>query len=688
MKKYNNMWIKTAVVVLFVTGFCVWTTHTLAASTNSWWLEWVTYTSRADWWADERMKYESRPQYQAILAAQQANAAKNLPETDAQKKTRIANEYVMKNFAEFFKVDYVIKNENGNSLWWNFQYANKKKILVHHTATTTALPRFLDEEKTYMQSVYKYHALSRWRWDIGYNFVIMPSGRIYEGRAGWAWVVGAHATWNNTDSIGIALVGNFQWESKPTQDQLDALVQLSTSLMKKYTINPFDSTTYFKSSNTYPYVAVMKNYAFVSHRDAGVTACPWENLYALLPTLRVQIQQKLTQWTPTMSSLLWSWDQTTTVSKPVIPVRTANRTMVPLLPTVEEDVSLGSSPVKPTQVSDLALSTLRSNYLETHAFTQSASKIDRLHWAPLVENIGTIQAWLVRVLLYEASQQNSWDITCSPICVVRYNTVSKPVKSFQASAQSGIFTLTFPDNQVVKTRLFGINTYSSSATPWVITLTNYTTTASNGVGLNSFRQWMLFMYGKTKDTQWNISTQPQLINLVSLDNYMKWIAEASDNEPQTKADLLALLSKAYAMYYMGGEIKHPSIPEWSIYNAIDDPRFFQKYLWYGWESISKKWPVALENTKDQYITYNNKLPILPYFHCSAWFTRTAQEKRGWQDTSYLQSVKDNLGVCESGEFEWHGVGLSGKWAAAMIANWSTLQQVLNTYYPGVTIVKQ
>lgn len=687
LRNANKIFVNKIAFLLL--GFCMvffFLPSQTHASENSWGLDWILYISRADWGADETWKYESRAEYQALLATRAAQEAKNLPETETERKRKIADEYVMKNFASFFTINNVIRNENGQSLWWNFQYAAKKsKLIVHHTATTSSLPISVQQEKDYMKSVYKFHAFSRSRWDIGYNFIIMPSGRIYEWRAGGAGVVWAHATWNNTDSVGISLVWNFQWSSNPTQGQLDALVKLSTALMKKYNINPNDTTNYFKWSSVYPYVTVTTNYTLASHKDAGITACPGENLYAMLPNLRIQISQELEN-SPIASP--------TTTQKETVTLKPAknnttylrSKAIVPLLPT--PDVQLWTAPTKNLIQNDAKIDILKSNYLDTHVFTPSASIISRLSWAATIQDIEKIQAILVRVLLYEASLQNEWEITCTPSCVVRFDAKSQVAKTISVTAiTGGWFNVVFP-NKTIKTKMFGLSTHNTSTSSGFITINNYKRVASNGIGLNVFKQGILFSYGPTKDLEWKTKTQPQLINLVSLDNYMRGIAEASDKEVQTKADLLALLSKSYIMYYIWGSIRHPSIPAEAIYNAIDDPRFFQKYLGAWREKISTTWPKALNNTKNKYIVFDNKLPILPYFHCSAGFTWSAKERRWWQDTSYLQSVKDNLGVCESGDFEGHWVWLSGKWAAAMLASGSTVRQVLDLYYPGITILQK
>jgi peptidoglycan hydrolase-like amidase len=109
---------------------------------------------------------------------------------------------------------------------------------------------------------------------------------------------------------------------------------------------------------------------------------------------------------------------------------------------------------------------------------------------------------------------------------------------------------------------------------------------------------------------------------------------------------------------------------------------FQKYVWAWWESTSKVSPRLLATIEDDVILYNGYVPILPYFSCSAGFTRSAKDKRWRSDTPYLQSKLD-FGACF--DFNGHGVGLSGKWAQFLAEKWWTVEQILQYYYPGVTL---
>lgn len=123
--------------------------------------------------------------------------------------------------------------------------------------------------------------------DIGYHFVIAPSGVVYEGRA--LDRVGAHAGVvfeqrraprkdPDTQAIGIVLDGNFDHDAPPLA-QLQALVDVVTALRARYGI-PAEQV--------------------IGHRDVrsvlveqrGLTAvgpptvCPGEVLWQILPTVR------------------------------------------------------------------------------------------------------------------------------------------------------------------------------------------------------------------------------------------------------------------------------------------------------------------------------------------------------------------------------------------------------------------
>lgn len=192
----------------------------------------------------------------------------------------------------------------------------------------------------------------------------------------------------------------------------------------------------------------------------------------------------------------------------------------------------------------------------------------------------------------------------------------------------------------------------------LVIVTNYKRTSAAKIPRNTFRGSLLF----TKDSLKNLTTkqyqnQYVVINTLLFNDYLKGIVETNDSEHTEKIKVMNLISKSYALFYLDKKNQHPSIPSGAQYNAIDNPDMFQKYVGAGLEKTLKKVPSLLVKTKNQILMYSGYVPILPYFSCSAGFTRSAKEKRGWSDTSYLVSRID---VQKCDDFNGHGVGLSGK----------------------------
>ena len=275
-----------------------------------WNLPWITIISREEWWANESIRLTSYSKWQSVLASRAANqkALEELRETNysaylkkvaesdkANEKKNTANAYLLKNFYNDMYIDWTNSSYNWESIWRTESYRNKKtKIIIHHTASDNTTIKNQEDAVAYLQYVYKYHTLSNAWWDIWYNFIIDPFWNIYEGRAGWEWVIWAHAKWNNTPSIWIALIWNFE-EVQPTKEAMESLIKLTAALVKKYGINPNWTTNYFKDLSTSPYIQVNKSYTIAWHRDAWTTACPWANLYKLLPYIRKSVNS-IVKW--------------------------------------------------------------------------------------------------------------------------------------------------------------------------------------------------------------------------------------------------------------------------------------------------------------------------------------------------------------------------------------------------------
>ena len=72
----------------------------------------------------------------------------------------------------------LVRFEGGERLAWTQAYSSKiRNIVIHHTEQD--MSRFSSEAEA-VRSIYKYHTVSRGWGDIGYNYLIGPSGKIYE----------------------------------------------------------------------------------------------------------------------------------------------------------------------------------------------------------------------------------------------------------------------------------------------------------------------------------------------------------------------------------------------------------------------------------------------------------------------------------------------------------------------------
>jgi N-acetyl-anhydromuramyl-L-alanine amidase AmpD len=125
-----------------------------------------------------------------------------------------------------------------------------QRVILHHTASAMA--------STSVDDILSWH-LQRGMSGIGYHFVIAPDGVIHSTR--WIQRVGAHTRGHNLDSVGIALIGNFERET-PTSAQVNALVSLLKDLQREYGIARLQS-----------------------HGDLTPTKCPGRNLRALVPQI-------------------------------------------------------------------------------------------------------------------------------------------------------------------------------------------------------------------------------------------------------------------------------------------------------------------------------------------------------------------------------------------------------------------
>jgi hypothetical protein len=233
---------------------------------------------RSSWGADEDLRIY-RPRQVDVVEDTGSNGSEG-------RRTNICAPIERAFPNEFRQLSHVVDTYMGEDIIWPIRYSEKiRKIVVHHTASA---PRDINEDgrinaqdyAMQVRGIYNFHTVTRGWGDIGYNFIIDPQGNIYEGRAGRAkrkMPVSAHVLCQNTGTIGIALLGNFN-SQRATIVQRRALSKLIADLSREYSIDPFGRSVF--RGEMMPNVVGHKEIGDVTRRliGQGATSCPGTNV--------------------------------------------------------------------------------------------------------------------------------------------------------------------------------------------------------------------------------------------------------------------------------------------------------------------------------------------------------------------------------------------------------------------------
>jgi hypothetical protein len=169
------------------------------------------------------------------------------------------------------------------------QYAPVTHIIIHQTETPNQ-PQPYSGYAGWVRSVWNFHAnILRWG-DVGYNYLIDPEGKIYEGRAGGDDVIGIHDT-HNRGSMAIGFIGCYGncddprlSVAQPGEAMLKSAEDLIAWKLQQKGIDPLSSAPYDGLANI-PVVA--------GGRDVTWTTSPGENIYNRLPDLRSKVSERI-----------------------------------------------------------------------------------------------------------------------------------------------------------------------------------------------------------------------------------------------------------------------------------------------------------------------------------------------------------------------------------------------------------
>ncbi|MEU6393011.1 N-acetylmuramoyl-L-alanine amidase [Streptomyces sp. NPDC046939] len=162
-----------------------------------------------------------------------------------------------------------------------------KAVFVHHTVDANAYT--CAQSAAMVRAIRAYHMQSNGWKDIGYNFLVDKCGTIFEGRKGGVDlpVVGAHNVGFNTNTTGIAVLGEYSSVDASSAAKT-AVARIAAWKLGQYGHDPAGKVDLaagldngkFKLGQTASF------YRISGHRDGYATECPGTKLYASLPAIR------------------------------------------------------------------------------------------------------------------------------------------------------------------------------------------------------------------------------------------------------------------------------------------------------------------------------------------------------------------------------------------------------------------
>ncbi|MFU8861576.1 MAG: N-acetylmuramoyl-L-alanine amidase, partial [Cyclonatronaceae bacterium] len=153
-------------------------------------------------------------------------------------------------------------------------------LVVHHSASDNDSNDFAAVVRAY----YSFHVNSNGWADIGYNWLVDKNGVIYQGRvstqSGNPDVIGAHASGNNSNTMGIVVIGNYN-NTVPSDNARIGLHEMLAWKANDRNIDPLTSSVKSGSGAPLPHIG--------GHRDYGSTDCPGNSFYPQLPSVRIAV---------------------------------------------------------------------------------------------------------------------------------------------------------------------------------------------------------------------------------------------------------------------------------------------------------------------------------------------------------------------------------------------------------------
>jgi hypothetical protein len=208
----------------------------------------------------------------------------------------------------------------------------------------------------------------------------------------------------------------------------------------------------------------------------------------------------------------------------------------------------------------------------------------------------------------------------------------------------------------------------------ILTIENFDRRATRNAAHadNTFRNILEIRYSDVKGNIW-------MINELSMETYLKGLAETSNISHIEYQKALILAARTYAFYHWQRGTKHDA--EGYHVDAYAD----QVYKGQGQESRMPKLTQAIEETRGQIVTYDGETAITPYF------SRSDGRTRDWSEVWYgsVEWLKSVSVPHDQGRTLWgHGVGMSASGALGMANDGQTYDEIIKYFYQGIDLTQK
>jgi N-acetylmuramoyl-L-alanine amidase/FlgD Ig-like domain len=165
-----------------------------------------------------------------------------------------------------------------------------KMAYVHHTSGSNSYSPAQSDD--IMRGIQYYHQITRGYCDIAYNFLVDKYGTIFVGRFKstdlHVNVIPASQAGFNTSTFSVSAMGNYQVvrPSAATVSSIERVLAWRLDVAHQPPTGTAWMTSAGGATNKYPDGQTVRLPLISGHRQTGITDCPGNYLWALLPRIR------------------------------------------------------------------------------------------------------------------------------------------------------------------------------------------------------------------------------------------------------------------------------------------------------------------------------------------------------------------------------------------------------------------